>query len=101
MAIDVLGGKFVAGDDFKKEEALKQRLLKKIKKHDLNKRIPPVCNMRKVNCDYNAMADDILRVLSAYGFEIYDMELAFTIARYKLTGILSICTQHDGKYEHQ
>ena len=101
MAIDIRNGEFISGDDFKKEEALKQRLLKELKRHDLNKRIPPACNMRKVNCNYSAMADDILRVLSAYGFEINDMELAFTIARYKLTGVLSICTKHNGKAEHE
>lgn len=77
----------------KKLDANDQKLLEALAGIDIAKRYP-LFNQHRIKANHSEMADFILKVLSIYGFELCDMEIAFTIVRYKLSGVLEINNGH-------
>lgn len=54
---------------------------------DLSKIFPPA-GQRLLNFDATMLSNDILKVLVANKFTLEEMELVFTLVRYRLTGKL-------------
>ena len=54
---------------------------------DLSKIFPPA-GQRLLNFDATKLSNDILKVLVANKFTLEEMELVFTLVRYRLTGKL-------------
>jgi len=76
------------------EKEQRERLLEELKKQNLSEYGSNL--FRRFDVNHSAIADDVLKVLFAHTFEVNDMEIVFTIARFKITGVLDICTKHDG-----
>lgn len=55
---------------------------------DLSKIFPPA-GQRLLNFDATKLSNDILKVLVANKFTLEEMELVFTLVRYRLTGKLT------------